>query len=162
MPCFYDLWLLFLWFCNGAFEQGNLKIRHYRNTVSPDSCIWACVGKYGHVRFSCCITYMSTVFQASIAIHIGLLVLEDLPLGLILTGLVTNAVYLLLLQTFPYIEMTSPVLIVSVGKFDPMERWGTMSRTLGSQLTGLESESCTDLGNFVHTMLLQFTVPGCR
>ncbi|KAK2171010.1 hypothetical protein NP493_1114g00013 [Ridgeia piscesae] len=51
---------------------------------------------------------------ASIAIHIGLLVLEDLPLGLILTGLVTNAVYLLLLQTFPYIEMTSPVLIVSV------------------------------------------------
>lgn len=46
-------------------------------------------------------------------IYVGLLLFEDLPLSLVLTGLATNIVYIGLLTTFPFIELSSPVFILS-------------------------------------------------
>ena len=49
--------------------------------------------------------------------YIGILLFEDLTLMLIVCGLVTNVLYYVILQTFPFIELASPTFIASVGKF---------------------------------------------
>ncbi|XP_064630474.1 protein TEX261-like isoform X2 [Lineus longissimus] len=48
------------------------------------------------------------------AVYVGLFLFEELPLSLIGTGFLAHGVYYLLLQTFPYILLTSPSFIVSV------------------------------------------------
>lgn len=47
-------------------------------------------------------------------IYLGLLFFEDLPLSLIILGLISNAVYLLILKTFPFIELSNPSFILSL------------------------------------------------
>ncbi|XP_038070574.1 protein TEX261-like [Patiria miniata] len=53
------------------------------------------------------------VIIATAGIYVGLILFEDLPFRLTLTGLVSIGVYSLLLRTFPFIELTSPVFIGS-------------------------------------------------
>ena len=51
----------------------------------------------------------------STAVLIGLYVFEHFPTGMIGVGLFTNLVYFGLLQTFPFIMLTSPNFILSCG-----------------------------------------------
>ncbi|XP_071793184.1 protein TEX261-like [Asterias amurensis] len=46
-------------------------------------------------------------------IYVGLIIFEDFPYYLTLTGLVSIGFYSLLLKTFPFIELSSPVFILS-------------------------------------------------
>lgn len=55
-------------------------------------------------------------FQFSTAVLIGLYVFEHFPTGMIGVGLFTNLVYFGLLQTFPFIMLTSPNFILSCGE----------------------------------------------
>lgn len=56
------------------------------------------------------------LFQFSTAVLIGLYVFERFPSGMIGVGLFTNLVYFGLLQTFPFIMLTSPNFILSCGE----------------------------------------------
>ncbi|XP_061171295.1 protein TEX261-like isoform X2 [Saccostrea echinata] len=47
-------------------------------------------------------------------IFIGLLLFEDLPLYMIVVGLVGNIAYFFVLQTFPYFELMSPSFLMSI------------------------------------------------
>lgn len=47
-------------------------------------------------------------------VYVGLLLFESFPWHVVLMGLVTNIVYYLLLNDFPYISFTSPVFLLSV------------------------------------------------
>ena len=62
------------------------------------------------------ISYFSFVFQVTTIVYVGLLVLEKFPITLIIGGLISNALYFLLLKDFPFIELTSPVFLGGVGK----------------------------------------------
>ena len=55
-------------------------------------------------------------FQGTTVIFIGLLLFEDLPLSMVLLGLVGNIAYFFVLQNFPYFEISSPSFLVSIGK----------------------------------------------
>ncbi len=50
-------------------------------------------------------------------IYVGLIIFEDFPYYLTLTGLVSIGFYSLLLKNFPFIELSSPVFILSCGEF---------------------------------------------
>lgn len=54
--------------------------------------------------------------QFSTAVLAGLYVFEGFPLLMVGIGLFTNLVYFGLLQTFPYIMLSSPNFILSCGK----------------------------------------------
>ena len=54
--------------------------------------------------------------QVTTVVYIGLLVLEKFPVSVIIAGLVSNGLYFLLLKDFPFIQLTSPVFLGSVGK----------------------------------------------
>lgn len=56
------------------------------------------------------------LFQFSTAVLIGLYVFERFPTFMIGVGLFTNLVYFGLLQTFPFIMLTSPNFILSCGE----------------------------------------------
>ena len=45
----------------------------------------------------------------------AILLFEDLPISLIVCGLITNILYYVILQTFPFIELASPTFIALVG-----------------------------------------------
>lgn len=62
------------------------------------------------------------LFQFSTAVLIGLYVFEHFPTGMIGMGLFTNLVYFGLLQTFPFIMLTSPNFILSCGERGQAER----------------------------------------
>ncbi|CAB3990711.1 TEX261 [Paramuricea clavata] len=47
-------------------------------------------------------------------VYVGLLLFESFPWHVVLMGLVTNIVYYMLLNDFPYISFTSPVFLLSV------------------------------------------------
>lgn len=47
-------------------------------------------------------------------IFLGLLLFEDLPLYMIVLGLVGNIAYFFVLQTFPYFELMSPAFLLSI------------------------------------------------
>ena len=51
---------------------------------------------------------------ATTAANIGLMVFESMPLSLTGLGLLTNVLFYLILKTFPFIELTSPVFISAV------------------------------------------------
>ena len=53
--------------------------------------------------------------QATSGIYVAILLFEDLPISLIICGLITNILYYFILQTFPFIELASPTFIASVG-----------------------------------------------
>ena len=55
-------------------------------------------------------------FQFSTAMLAGLYLFEGFPLLMVGIGLFTNLVYFGLLQTFPYIMLSSPNFILSCGK----------------------------------------------
>ena len=50
-------------------------------------------------------------------VYVGLLLFESFPWHVVLMGLVTNIVYYMLLNDFPYISFTSPVFLLSVGAY---------------------------------------------
>ncbi|CAH1782979.1 unnamed protein product [Owenia fusiformis] len=50
----------------------------------------------------------------STVVYVGFLLFEDLPLSLIVLGLITNGVYILVLKTFPYIEITQPAFVAAI------------------------------------------------
>ena len=56
------------------------------------------------------------MFQAVVAVYVGLLLFETMPLSLLVCGIVAHLLYALVLKTFPFIELTSPHFIVSIGK----------------------------------------------
>lgn len=56
------------------------------------------------------------LFQFSTAVLVGLYVFERFPTYMIGVGLFTNLVYFGLLQTFPFIMLTSPNFILSCGE----------------------------------------------
>ena len=56
-------------------------------------------------------------FQGTTVIFIGLLLFEDLPLSMVLLGLVGNIAYFFVLQNFPFFEISSPSFLVSIGKY---------------------------------------------
>ena len=58
----------------------------------------------------------TSVVQFSTAVLIGLYVFERFPTYMIGVGLFTNLVYFGLLQTFPFIMLTSPNFILSCGE----------------------------------------------
>lgn len=59
--------------------------------------------------------------QFSTAVLAGLYIFEGFPVLMVGVGLFTNLVYFGLLQTFPYILLSSPNFILSCGKYDG--RW---------------------------------------
>lgn len=62
--------------------------------------------------------------QFSTAVLAGLYLFEGFPLLMVGIGLFTNLVYFGLLQTFPYIMLSSPNFILSCGKsFSHWKRW---------------------------------------
>ena len=48
--------------------------------------------------------------------YAGLLLFESVSLTMIVVGVFTNVVHLFMLRTFPFIELSSPSFILSVGK----------------------------------------------
>ena len=54
--------------------------------------------------------------QVTTIVYVGLLVLEKFPITVIIGGLISNGLYFLLLNDFPFIELTSPVFLGGVGK----------------------------------------------
>ena len=58
----------------------------------------------------------ASAVQFSTAVLIGLYVFERFPTYMIGVGLFTNLVYFGLLQTFPFIMLTSPNFILSCGE----------------------------------------------
>lgn len=71
---------------------------------------WDCRGLEGPRSKRLCL------FQFSTAVLVGLYVFEHFPAGMIGMGLFTNLVYFGLLQTFPFIMLTSPNFILSCGE----------------------------------------------
>lgn len=61
-------------------------------------------------------THVPLLLQFSTAVLIGLYVFERFPTSMIGVGLFTNLVYFGLLQTFPFIMLTSPNFILSCGE----------------------------------------------
>merc|ERR1712035_85205 len=53
----------------------------------------------------------------------GLYVFEGFPVFMVGVGLFTNLVYFGLLQTFPYILLSSPNFILSCGEYGRHRRW---------------------------------------
>jgi len=51
---------------------------------------------------------------ATSSIHVGLLLFEDFPLTMTAFGMIAQAAHLYILQSFPYVSLTSPGLIVTV------------------------------------------------
>ena len=60
---------------------------------------------------------ITKTWQGTTAILLGLLFFEDLPLTLVSCSLITNVMYYFVLQTFPFIQLASPVFLLSVGKY---------------------------------------------
>ncbi len=56
-------------------------------------------------------------YQIISVVHVGLLLFESFPWYIVLMGLVTNVVYYMLLNDFPYISFTSPVFLLSIGVY---------------------------------------------
>lgn len=56
--------------------------------------------------------------QFSTGVLAGLYIFEGFPVLMVGVGLFTNLVYFGLLQTFPYILLSSPNFILSCGKCD--------------------------------------------
>ncbi|XP_033123834.1 protein TEX261-like [Anneissia japonica] len=50
---------------------------------------------------------------STVCVYIGLILFEDMPKSLTLTGFASTCFYSLLLSNFPYIEVMSPVFIIS-------------------------------------------------
>lgn len=61
-------------------------------------------------------TFLCERLQFSTAVLAGLYLFESFPLLMVGIGLFTNVVYFGLLQTFPYIMLSSPNFILSCGK----------------------------------------------
>lgn len=61
-------------------------------------------------------TFLYERLQFSTAVLAGLYLFESFPLLMVGIGLFTNVVYFGLLQTFPYIMLSSPNFILSCGK----------------------------------------------
>lgn len=61
-------------------------------------------------------TFLYECSQFSTAVLAGLYLFESFPLLMVGIGLFTNVVYFGLLQTFPYIMLSSPNFILSCGK----------------------------------------------
>lgn len=61
-------------------------------------------------------TRLTPISQFSTAVLVGLYLFEGFPTLMIGVGLFTNLVYFGLLQTFPYIMLTSPNFILSCGE----------------------------------------------
>lgn len=61
-------------------------------------------------------TFLYECLQFSTAVLAGLYLFESFPLLMVGIGLFTNVVYFGLLQTFPYIMLSSPNFILSCGK----------------------------------------------
>lgn len=57
------------------------------------------------------------VLQATTLILLGLLFFEDLPWTLLGSCLASNVAYYFVLQTFPFIQLSSPAFIASLGNF---------------------------------------------
>jgi len=55
------------------------------------------------------------VLQVTTFTLIGLLLFEDMPWTLLASCLASNVAYYFVLQTFPFIQLTSPVFIASLG-----------------------------------------------
>lgn len=60
-----------------------------------------------------------TLLQFSSAVLVGLYLFEHFPAFMVGVGLFTNLVYFGLLQTFPFIILTSSNFILSCGESDP-------------------------------------------
>lgn len=58
---------------------------------------------------------ISLIIKVVIGIHVALLVVDQLPLLAVGTGVASHALYLRLLQTFPYISLSSPEFLGSIG-----------------------------------------------
>ena len=50
---------------------------------------------------------IKTLIVMELMIHVMLLIFEDLPLSLVLIGIISQVIHLLILQTFPFFELTS-------------------------------------------------------
>lgn len=61
--------------------------------------------------------YIYFYLQFTTVIYIGLFLFEDLDTSLIVVGLLGNAAYFALLQSFPYFILSSPSFIASVGMY---------------------------------------------
>ena len=61
------------------------------------------------------------LLQATTLTLVGLLLFEDMPWTLLGSCIASNVAYYFVLQTFPFIQLTSPVFIVSLGKFSPLD-----------------------------------------
>lgn len=69
------------------------------------------------LRYTCFMSHtrLTLVSQFSTSVLVGLYLFEGFPTLMIGVGLFTNLVYFGLLQTFPYIMLTSPNFILSCG-----------------------------------------------
>jgi len=56
------------------------------------------------------------VLQVTTLTLLGLLFFEDMSWTLLGSCLASNVAYYFVLQTFPFIQLTSPVFVVSLGK----------------------------------------------
>jgi len=56
------------------------------------------------------------LLQATTLILLGLLLFEDMPWTLLISCFASNVAYYFVLQTFPFIQLLSPVFIASIGK----------------------------------------------
>lgn len=67
------------------------------------------------VMSSCSIGF-NLYLQGTTGVYVGLLLFEEISFVLILTGLFTNVIYLFMLNTFPFIELSSAPFILSARK----------------------------------------------
>lgn len=66
-------------------------------------------------------TYMYfAVLQVTTLTLLGLLFFEDMPWTLLGSCLASNVAYYFVLQTFPFIQLTSPSFISSLGNIVPL------------------------------------------
>ena len=54
----------------------------------------------------------------TLVIYLGLFLFEEFPTALLVCGALAQCLHLLLLKSFPFFQLTSPIFILSVGK-DP-------------------------------------------
>lgn len=60
------------------------------------------------------------LLQATSFTLLGLLLFEEMPWTLLGSCFASNIAYYVVLQTFPFIQLTSPAFIMSLGKFIPL------------------------------------------
>ena len=61
------------------------------------------------------------LLQAITFALVGLLLFEDMPWTLLGSCIASNVAYYFVLQTFPFIQLTSPAFIISLGKFSTLD-----------------------------------------